>query len=119
MVESALITTLVFALIVLTFDFAFAIFLKATFEHAAREGARYAITYSTLAGFGQDASIKQTVVNSSFGFLRPENVAVNYYNPKSPGDAMLSPYTRWHYFPWLLAAVVFGVAWVIATGKLF
>lgn len=83
-VEAALVGTTLLGLIVLTFDVAVAIFLKATFEHAAREGARYAITYQTMPGLSHDASVKQTVVNASLGFLKPENVTVKYYNPSSP-----------------------------------
>jgi heme/copper-type cytochrome/quinol oxidase subunit 2 len=83
MLESALVFATVFPMILITFDAAFALFLIATFNHAVREGARYAITYQTMQGLGQDASIKQKVVSSAFGFVSPDKVRVYYYDPKS------------------------------------
>jgi len=85
-------------LVVLLFgilDFGFAIFLKSTFQHAVREGVRYAITYETAPGLGHDDSVRQVVQRNTMNLLSPEQAAnkvkIRYfnpalYNPANPGD---------------------------------
>ena len=73
------------ALWVAIIDFSFGIFLRGTFQHAAREGARYAVTSRTEAGMGHDASIKAAVQRNAMGFLNGEQGAsrihIRYYTP--------------------------------------
>jgi Flp pilus assembly protein TadG len=67
--EAALVFLPLFALIFAIVDFGFAMFLRSTFQHAAREGCRYAVTSQITAGMGHDASIAQVVKYQSLGFL--------------------------------------------------
>lgn len=66
-------------------DFSFALFLKATFQHAAREGVRYAVTSRTEPGMGHDASIKAVVQRHAMGFLNgaegASKIHIRYYVP--------------------------------------
>lgn len=68
-------------------DFGFAIFLKSTFQHAVREGARYAVTSRTDEGLGQDGSIKAVVQRNAMGFLNgaagATKIHIRYYVPGS------------------------------------
>ena len=58
--------------------------MRATMQHAVREGVRYAVTYQTMPGMCQDASIKQTVKNAAAGFLADSSmdakIKVRYYS---------------------------------------
>lgn len=87
MVELSLVLIPLLTLICGIMDVAFAIFLKTTFQHAAREGVRYAITGRVSAGQGQDASIRQVVQRNAMGFLSGEEGAskihIRYYVPGS------------------------------------
>lgn len=98
-VETALIYTPFFALFCGIFDFGMAIFLRNTFQHAVREGVRYAVTYQTLPSMGHDDSIKTVVQNNAMGFLGGGNssmIKIRYYNPttlvetasNSPGNVV-------------------------------
>jgi Flp pilus assembly protein TadG len=85
MVELALVLLPLLAIIFAIIDFSLAVFLKSTFRHAAREGARYAVTGRTSAGMGQDASIRGVVQQNAMGFLDGTSGAakiyIRYYNP--------------------------------------
>ena len=85
MVELALVLLPLLAIIFAIIDFSLAVFLKSTFRHAAREGARYAVTGRTSAGMGQDASIRGVVQKNAMGFLNGTSGAakiyIRYYNP--------------------------------------
>lgn len=85
MVELALVLVPLLALILAIMDFGFGIFLKSTLQHAAREGARYAVTSRTEAGLGHDASIRAAVQTSAMGFLNGADGAakifIRYYIP--------------------------------------
>jgi hypothetical protein len=50
-----------FALIFAFVDFGFLLFRWATLQNGVREGCRYAITFQTATGSGQDASIEAVV----------------------------------------------------------
>ncbi len=82
-VEMGLIILPLLAMIFALLDFSFAIFVKNTLYHAAREGVRYAVTQQT-GGSGQDAAIKAVVQQNSMGFLTTaamaSNVTLNYYD---------------------------------------
>jgi hypothetical protein len=84
MVEAAFVFLPLFMLIFGMVDTSLVVFMKATFQHAVREGVRYAITYQTMPGMGQDASIKEIVRQQSLGFLTSSYVAVKYYDRTDP-----------------------------------
>jgi Flp pilus assembly protein TadG len=85
MVELALVLLPLLAIIFAIIDFSLAVFLRSTFRHAAREGARYAVTGRTSPGVGQDASIRAVVQRNAMGFLNGSSGAskiyVRYYTP--------------------------------------
>jgi Flp pilus assembly protein TadG len=85
LVELPLVLIPLVALWVAIIDFSFGIFLKGTFQHAAREGARYAVTSRTEPGMGHDASVKAAVQRNAMGFLNGEQGAariyIRYYSP--------------------------------------
>src|SRR5262245_9155922 len=59
-----------------------AIFAKASLQHAVAEGVRYAVTSQTKSGMGQDDSIKSVVQSNSMGILNGTNmnlVTIQYY----------------------------------------
>lgn len=72
-----------FGIVFLLLSLSWAIFTKASLQHAVAEGVRYAITSRTMNGMGQDASIKSVVQNSSMGLLSSSNlglVTIQYYS---------------------------------------
>jgi len=80
------------AIMTFCFDLTYALFGWATVQNAVREGCRYAITFQTMSGMGQDASIKTTVQNNSMGILQNTSlVNVNYYAPTAPNTPIASP----------------------------
>ncbi len=74
-----------FALIFGFADFGLVLFRWTTMQNAVREGCRYAITFQTAAGSGQDASIQAVVAQYAFGTVgvndNPPHIFVNYYSP--------------------------------------
>jgi Flp pilus assembly protein TadG len=74
-----------FALICGFVDFGLVMFRWSTIQNAVREGCRYAITYQTTGGSGQDASIEGVVQNYAMGLVKttdsPQHIFVNYYAP--------------------------------------
>jgi len=88
-VEMALVIIPTFALVLGTIDFGMALFIKATFQNAVREGVRYAVTYQTQGGYCMDDSIRLVVQSYALGFLgsttAPNRTAitVNYFNPSN------------------------------------
>lgn len=76
-----------FALIFAFADFGLVIFRWSTLQNAVREGCRYAITFQTASGTGQDASIKSVVEQYAFGLVKasdsPAHIFVNYYAPNN------------------------------------
>jgi len=102
MVEAMLVMLPTFALISGFFDVTFALFDWSTLQNAVREGVRYAVTFQTSAGMGQDASIAQTVENNSMGLLSGStavdstsagalSVTVNYYTQQNPNTVIPAP----------------------------
>lgn len=87
--EATLATLPLMAFLFGIFDVAFAIFVKNTLMFAVREGVRYAITSQTMAGMGQDMSIKTTIINDTMGLLNTmspnqngaNQITITYYNP--------------------------------------
>ena len=72
-----------FALIGAFADFGLMVFRWSTLQNAVREGARYAVTYQTQSGMGQDASIKAVVAQYALGMVSASDshIKVNYYAP--------------------------------------
>ncbi len=83
--EGGLVLVPLMALIFAFIDHGLAIFLQNTFQHAVREGVRYAVTYQTQSGMGQDASIQTVVKRNAMGFLSNCNncIKIRYYKPDS------------------------------------
>lgn len=88
--EFALVFLVLLTMIVGMFEFAWALFLRATFHHAVREGARFAIT-GNAGSSGLDDSIKQVIERNTFGLLSgsklDEHVSVEFFDPTCPNGA--------------------------------
>lgn len=84
-VETALILLPLMALVFAFVDHGLVVFLQSTFQHAVREGVRYAVTYQTSGGLGHDASIRQVVAQQSMGFLRGKEdaIKIRYFDPST------------------------------------
>ncbi len=85
MVETAMILLPLLALVFAFVDHGLVVFLQSTFQHAVREGVRYAVTYQTSGGLGHDASIRQVVAQQSMGFLRGKEdaIKIRYFDPST------------------------------------
>jgi Flp pilus assembly protein TadG len=70
-----------FALITAFFDVSFALFTWTTLQNAVREGCRYAITFQTNGGQGQDLSVETIVQQNAMGLVTVAGglINVNYY----------------------------------------
>src|SRR5215471_6269821 len=91
MIEVAFIIIPMFSMIFLLVDVSMAIFLRATFQHAVREGVRYGITGANDTGPCQDDSIKTIVKARSLGFLNSAtNTAKIHVRFSSPVDGSLT-----------------------------
>lgn len=94
MIESVFTLLPTFALIFAFIDFGLMVFRWSTIQNAVREGCRYAITYQTQTGLGQDASIKSVVAQYAFGIVTPTDspahIMVNYYAPTNLTTAISS-----------------------------
>ena len=86
MLEFGLVFVPLFAIIFAISDYSMAIFMRATLQHSVREGVRYAVTYQTMSGMCQDASIKQVVKNASAGFLTSTNDSIIFVKYHAPSD---------------------------------
>ena len=114
MVETIFTLLPMLALVCAFFDFGMLFFRWATLQNAVREGCRYAITFQTSGGSGQDASIEAVVQNYAMGVVRttdnPQTIYVNYYSPSSLGTAI--PVANGGNIPGNLVEVsVQGVPW--------
>jgi Flp pilus assembly protein TadG len=87
LLESTFTLVPLMALILAFFNFGFAIYKWTTLQNAVREGCRYAITFQTMSGLGQDASIGAIVKEFGMGMVDPtltgssQQVFINYYSP--------------------------------------
>src|SRR5215470_7240328 len=59
-----------FALIIAFVNFGMVLYRWSTLQNAVREGCRYAITFQTQTGLGQDASIKAVVQTYAMGIVK-------------------------------------------------
>jgi Flp pilus assembly protein TadG len=85
LLEMALVTIPMFAIILFMVNGCLVIFTKAVLQHAVREGVRFAVTGRTLPGQGHDLSIKSTVQQQAIGLLagadKAAKIHVRYYVP--------------------------------------
>ena len=89
LVEGALVILPLFAVLFAVLDLSIAVFVKNTVQFAVCQGVRYAITSQTMAGKGQDDSIKAVVEGYTLGFLdslSPDHIgksrlSITYYDP--------------------------------------
>ena len=82
--EAALALGPFFMILFAIIDFSVAVLMKNTVQDAAREGVRYAITGQTMAGKGQDASIKAIVQQYGMGFISdPSKISITYFDPNN------------------------------------
>jgi Flp pilus assembly protein TadG len=93
-VEAGLMLVPFLALAFLVLDAGWAVFIKATLQHAVREGTRYAVTGQTQNGMGQSDSIQAVVKRFAMGLLdgdQGNTLTINCWNPAnakpSPADA--------------------------------
>jgi Flp pilus assembly protein TadG len=77
-VEAGLMMLPFLALGFMTMDAGWAIFVKATLQHAVREGVRYGITGQVDSSGYQITSIQNTVVSQSLGLLTSSQVSVAF-----------------------------------------
>lgn len=77
------------------FDVSYALFCWSSIQNAVREGCRYAITFQTIPGMYQDASIKQMVQTNSMGMVsasaNPPLIFVNYFTQTASNTPIASP----------------------------
>jgi Flp pilus assembly protein TadG len=83
-----------FALIFALTDFGLMMFRWSTLQNSLREATRYAVTFQTQSGLGQDASIETIVQQYALGFVKttdsPQHIFVNYYAPNALGTPIAS-----------------------------
>jgi Flp pilus assembly protein TadG len=85
MVETALVLVPFFAIILGIIDYGRAFYTRTAIQYAVQAGTRYAVTFQTMTGMCQDASIKEVVRRNSVGTLSATDIAnktyVRYYKP--------------------------------------
>ena len=84
-VESVFTMLPTFAMILMFVDMSLMLFRRSTLQNAVREGCRYAVTFQTSGGLGQDASVSAVVQRYAMNFVTtsdsPQHIFVNYYAP--------------------------------------
>jgi TadE-like protein len=91
MLETALILGPLLGITFLLLDLSMVICLRSTFQHAVREGVRYAITGQNTPGPCQDDSIKALVKRNAIGFLNsPTATATMHVHWINPVDGTVS-----------------------------
>jgi Flp pilus assembly protein TadG len=87
-IESVFTFMPLFALMFMFVDISLAIYRWGTLQNAVREGTRYAVTFQTGSGLGQDASIKNVVQQYAQGIVKttdsPATIYIDYYDPNAP-----------------------------------
>ena len=94
LVEAGLVLLPLFALLFIAMDAAWAAFVKATLEHAVREGVRYAVTGQTSGQSGQVASIEAFVKDRALGLLDGDQagtLSVEFLDPVTLTQATIAP----------------------------
>ncbi|MEQ1949343.1 MAG: TadE/TadG family type IV pilus assembly protein [Bryobacteraceae bacterium] len=94
MVEAVFTFLPMFAMILFFTDIGMMLFRWTTLQNAVREGCRYAITFQTSPGKGQDASVSEVVQRYAFGLVKttdtPQRIHVDYFSPASPNASIAS-----------------------------
>ena len=82
-VEAGLMMLPFLALVFMTMDAGWAVFVKATLQHAVREGVRYGVTGLVAPNDGQAASIEAITIRQAMGLLdsQQETLHVQYLDP--------------------------------------
>jgi Flp pilus assembly protein TadG len=75
LVEASLIAVPVLATTFLLVDLSMVVYLRSTFQHAVREGVRYAVTSLNTTGPCQDDSIRTLVKSNAGGWLNSTSAA--------------------------------------------
>lgn len=89
--EAALVLVPLLLTTFLMLDLSMVIFLRSTFQHAVREGVRYAITGANTIGPCEDDSIKAIVKQNALGFLSTTAATgVMHVHFMSPVDGSVS-----------------------------
>ncbi len=92
--ESAFTFIPMLAVILFFADLGMMLFRWSTLQNAVREGCRYAVTFQTQSGAGQDSSVQQVVQKYSFGLVKtsdsPNRIHVDYYSPSNPNTAIVT-----------------------------
>lgn len=89
--ETALVITPLLLITFLLLDLSLVIFLRSTFQHAVREGVRYAITGANTTGPCQDDSVKAVVKQNAIGFLTAAGPSATLHvHFMSPVDGSIS-----------------------------
>jgi Flp pilus assembly protein TadG len=87
LVEFSLVMIPMFGILFLVVDLAWMLFARATLQEAVREGVRYAVTGQTMAGMGQDNSIRTVVQQYSMGLLAGSTgaslITISYFDPNN------------------------------------
>lgn len=94
MIESVFTILPTFALIFGFVDFGLLLYQWATLQDAVRQGCRYAVTFQTQNGEGQDASIESVVQQYAMGIVKttdtPQDIFVKYYSTTNLNTAISS-----------------------------
>ena len=91
MVETCLVLGPLLGITFLLLDLSMVICLRSTFQHAVREGVRYAITGQNSPGPCQDDSIKSVVKKNAIGFLNSTTAsATMHVHWMSPVDGSVT-----------------------------
>jgi Flp pilus assembly protein TadG len=96
LVETALVMLPMLAIMFGIIDVSMVVFLRGLFQSAAREGVRFAVTYSPtyngLTCTTQSACIKQVVQDNAIGFLAgtagAARITIRYFNPSDLSTAV-------------------------------
>ena len=92
-VESVFTMLPTFAIILMFVDLSLMLFRRSTLQNAVREGCRYAVTFQTSGGLGQDASVQAIVQRYAMNFVTasdsPQHIFINYYAPTDLNNAIV------------------------------
>ena len=93
MLEGAFTLIPTFAIIFGFCDIGLMLFRMSTLQNAVREGCRYAITFQTTGGLGQDGSIQTVVERYAMGVVKrtdsPQRIFVDYFSPSDMSTAIV------------------------------
>lgn len=86
-IEFGLVFLPLLGVLFLIMDISWLVFAQGCLQWAVQQGVRYAVTSTTLAGKGQDDSVKTVVQVNSMGFLAGttglSKISIAYYTPSN------------------------------------